>query len=200
MAKPTREELEWMRRGEIPISERVNSGMNDLIEHFTPVNSDKDMVTALMQSPLRRSLSMDERKGHPHAATKRETAVPPNLLGALDQPDYVVTVPIHATLPGNEPGEEGVTYSWNYQTNIIGIGIRRVFYPADQRVELDIQRTLTYLSAFEGSSRYDRVFEELNREVEDSDNQILMQVMAYRIDEGLSMIDGDSRFVPRSIK
>mgnify|MGYP001202017731 CR=1 FL=1 len=159
------------RSGDVPLDELVNEGRVDLLQ-YTPNDSDgADMVTAMNR---RKRVQRD----NPRASTNHLNQTP------VDLPDYVVRNPIKL---------EG--YEWAYSTSTMPIeNLRRVFIERNQLIELDIDSTLQWLSASKGSPKYDEVRGQLEQEakMDNVNNQIILQLMYNRTEQGLPLLENTS--------
>ncbi len=168
------------RPGDIAIEERVNSGQCEL-SHFMPANTISDMVTGINKSGMKRWIWKDERLRNQHASTRRDLSyAQPVIL-----PDYVISNPIKI-------GDR----IWNYKTDSELVSLRRIFIEKDQAIQLDIPTTLSYLSATEGTGRYEQTISQLQEEVADLNNQVIMQLMHNRVLDGQPMLP----FCPKKLR
>jgi hypothetical protein len=177
--KVWRPELGPQKPGEIPIEERVNEGDSQL-EDFAPTRSgEKDAHLAITSgSPMRSWVYLGKEKTHGGKSTRRDSGIPAYLIDVAGVPNYVIVCPIRI-------GDK----NWEYQTATDPTSIRRVFIERDQAIELDVNETLKWLSARTGPRR-DKIepliLEEAN--FDNINNQVIMQLMYQRIQEGKPML------------
>lgn len=160
------------RVGDLSIEERVNSGQCEL-SNFMPANTDDDMVIGTNKSAMRTWIWYDRELRRTHQSTSRQSQYFPS----IELPDYVISQIIRIR-----------DRTWSYKTGTSPTDIRRVFIERDQAIELDIEKTLSYLSASEGTPRYETVNGQLQEEAGDIDNQVIMQLMYERVRNGESLL------------
>lgn len=175
------------RPGDKPIDERVNEGTADLL-NFTPDESDAsvDAHSAIQRSPMRREIYFGEQTRKPHQSTRRESQQLGKLFSPL--PNDVVSHPIVFELEGQE-------YRWTYRvpSEISSPYTRfRVFIVRNQRLELDIEKTIEAMHCSPHHNRTIAVRKHLEEEVayENANNYVILQIMYDRILAGHDMIPG----------
>ena len=139
--------------------------------------AEPDLVTIINQSPLRQSIYWDRRKAGGHAAMRRESVY----IQPVEIPDYVVCNIIEL---------EG--HRWEYKTlTESSISLRRVFIERNQSIELDIEESLSWLSASFGSPRHEETKSQLEQEadINNINNQIILQLMYSRVKKGLTILE-----------
>lgn len=161
-----------------------------------PGGDDRDMVTAYRQSPLR------GKNVDPHASTRRDRwkGCPVNTL-----PDHVIDQPIFVrfAVPTEDVGEDGnpvietIIAHWQYVAKPEQAAgsiqeraadstthLRRVFVYDGQALQLALDDTLSYLSASPGTGRHEAVRAQLVSEANNTENQVVMQVLEERVRKG----------------
>lgn len=180
-----------MKIDDKPIEERVNEGED--FSTFMPAPGDRDMVTVRKQSQTRRQVYGDEQGRSPWATQDRRSTDIQRQWGAATQvPNYVISVPVQ--VDGRR---------WTYETRTTGVAVRRVFtYDKEQeRLTLDIDETLTWQSAGPGSPLHDELRNKLEREADydNTNNQLVLQLMWRRHQQGTPLIDSRYRYKIRNI-
>jgi len=187
--------VKTMNKGDKPLHERLEEG--EPISHFFPTdNMDTPMDKAFRQSAVRKRVYFGEEPSRAaHSALGVPQSEPSPAL-----PPYVVTQTIEIE------GLDGTLYRWDYRTNKFNDGrinieptcLRRVFSITNQVLSLDINETLYWLSATEGSSRFESTLEQLSREIEmdNNNNHVILQLMERNIQEGLPMLPRNARYGP----
>ncbi|MBI4141190.1 hypothetical protein HY485_05115 [Candidatus Woesearchaeota archaeon] len=141
-----------------------------------------DMVTRMLKSPAHRDAAQyfTDNEWSRFGEQLRAHDSP-----AIVYPNHVVTNPIKLS-------NGIVDLEWGYQTKESPkcVHLRRVFVRKDQVVQLDLEQTLSWLSAGKGSPQHDAVKAQLDAEVADVTNQAIMQLMTDRLDNGESMLPG----------
>ena len=165
------------RQGDIAIEERVNSGQCEL-SHFMPAHSEEDMVTSKNKSAYKRWIWSDETMRRSHQSTRRDVSY----LEVPSLPDYVISQMIRI-------GDK----TWTYQTENALTARRRIFTEKNQTVQLDMEETLSYLSASPGAPRHEEVKKQLQTEMADVNNQVIMQLMYGRIRAGETLLPSCSK-------
>jgi hypothetical protein len=80
---------------------------------------------------------------------------------------------------------------WDYRTDPDSENDRkRVFTLRDQFIDLDVDKSLFYMSAHKGTERYTELREQLEEEAShyNTNNQVIMQLMHNRIERGESLL------------
>ena len=187
--------VKTMSRGDKPLHERLEEG--EPIGNFFPTNNGSTpMDKAFRQSAVRKLIYFGNEPGRPAASAMGvpQSAPSPTL------PPHVVTQTIEIE------GLDGALYRWDYRTNRFSDGrlclepylLRRVFSITNQVLALDISETLHWLSATEGSPRFESTLEQLGQEIEmdNNNNHVILQLMERNIQEGLPMLPRNARYGP----
>lgn len=173
------------RAGDIPIDERVNEGSVDLTAFFPGGSTGTiDAYTAITsRSPYRVGVREGVNTRAQHQSTRRDVIYGPT----LSLPDHVISFPIEV---------DGKKWAYETPTGGNGVGLRRVFTIRNQLIELDIDQSLTWLSAgLPGDARYQELRGRLEAEssIDNVNNQLIMQLMYDRIERGEAMLPNRSK-------
>ncbi len=174
------------RIGDIPLDERINSGMNELSdfhpEEPSTIDAHRFMTT---NSPMRQMVRHGTGSRKQHQSTRREG----QYVQPVELPDYVVSSRIYV---------EGREWAYKTQTQSVS-GIRRVFTLRNQAIELDVEETLRWLSAGERSPAYEITKAQLTEEVNDINNQVILQLMYDNVLKKLPMLPRSAGKIARAI-
>ncbi|MAG61612.1 hypothetical protein CMI43_02260 [Candidatus Pacearchaeota archaeon] len=178
------------RPGDMSIEERVNAGISDLTD-FMPDDTrpGADAYTNIVGSPLRQSLINNKRLRDGYSSMRRDDqyVVGPGL------PEHVISGLIEV---------DGKMWDYKTETNPGNlVSYRRVFTMKDQFIELDVDESLRWMSAHEGSERYTELRKQLEEEtsMENVNNQVILQLMYDRVERGESLLPrGSNKLVSSS--
>lgn len=167
----------------------IEKSQEELRKKYTSINihgvleselahpAEPDLVTMLKQSPLRQSVYYDRRKGPAHAAMRRDSVY----VQPVELPDHVISNVIE--IEGRR---------WEYKISLDSPSrFRRVFIERNQLIELDIERSLSWLSASLGSPKHEEIKSQLEQEadINNTNNQIILQLMYNRAEQGLPILE-----------